>query len=301
MQKSTWMSVGQAHRLGKFVVEALLAVRSYFSSGVVQKKISDGDWVSNFKQEFIQLVKRLIPTNPFSRERVDRAADYPKGWTLPPLDDQKARLTEIFPRIDLSHVDALVDDIKIPKSKHRFVDGIAIIPKFTHLLKTVANRSDFNSDYAMIGSELVKRISLSQSFYNKAGPIDDRHIRVDNEAMEIVSRLEGSTLGDVLVLPINFGSFYAGWSPRAAKWEALSNGQLPLISVQIFCLLLTMPDRLASGSLGVDLSADGWDPDGTQIWSSCTTYLTMEKDEIELSMGSSGEPTGGYGTPIAFL
>ena len=150
MQKSTWMSVGQAHRLGKFVVEALLAVRSYFSSGVVQKKISDGDWVSNFKREFIQLVKRLIPTNPFSRERVDRAADYPKGWTLPPLDDQKARLTEIFPRIDLSHVDALVDDIKIPKSKHRFVDGIAIIPKFTHLLKTVANRSDFNSDYSII-------------------------------------------------------------------------------------------------------------------------------------------------------
>lgn len=297
--KSIFMSAGQAQRISLFVTEALCVVLKHFSFCVVQNKLSDREWVTLFKHEFVILLKRLIPSNPYCRERVEPGAFYPTGWKMPAPAEQAKRLALIFPGINLSYVDELVRAIKnVPK----LADGIAVVPKKSYLIK--------NSDgYGAACLDVFDGIVQQRPFYNRVGQLDDKRFRTPEDVDQILKRLEDNTPGDTIVLPFNFGSLYAGWSEEAAKWQALNCGQLPINAAQAGCLIQTVPDRFVPGSLGID-TVDEWntwnvntpisDPN-SHLYFCVEPVEATKQGQIALNCGNANIAHGGYGLPVIFL
>ncbi|MBN2585163.1 hypothetical protein JXA59_00745 [Patescibacteria group bacterium] len=292
------MTVGQARQIGSFVIDALKTVLNRFGFAMVQRMISDTNWVSDFKQKFVALFEALIPTNPYIDERVKRAWFYPKGWKSATIEEQKARLIKLFKRIDLSQVDALVAKVKAQK----LADGLAVIPKLAYLAELWNITDPYGKGYGAMCEKLFELIAASRSFYNyRAGQMDEQHIRIMEDVREQLKKLEAETPGDVLVLSFNFGDLYAGFSPRNARFEALNNNQLPLITAQVACLLLTMPDRLtAYGQLFVDCSGDEWDWSADGDWTD-SVYFAFDDGQLVFDDRRAGYPDDDCGTVVAFL
>ena len=72
-------------------------------------------------------------------------------------------------------------------------------------------------------------ITQQHPFYNRVGQLDGngKLFRMPEDVGRVLGRLENNVLGDVIVLPLNCGSLYVGWSQEAAKWKALNYRQLP--------------------------------------------------------------------------
>ncbi len=228
-----------------------------------QQFIDSSSKVKAFKEGVAKLLNELLDLNPFAAEWIRQTLYYPKGWRAKSVNEQVAKLAKEFPGINLSRVDYLVRYIGCD---HRFDDGIAVIPKISFLGKFFGVENPYEDGYEgydhLVDLFLEKSPSLKSlrvRFDPKSSsPEDNReYYRIDRDVRDILTQLEDSNSGDVLVLPFNFGNLYAGWSARAAKWDILKGGNLPLVSIQMLCLLITMPERLeTSRSLFVGCYGD---------------------------------------------
>ena len=294
MQKS--ITAAQIKQILGFVSDVLKAIGFGFSQ--VQAFISDSVRVAKFKEGLTALLKETIAMNPFGKERVKQAWFYPKGWKSATIEEQKARLATLFKRIDLSQVEALVAKMIVQK----LADGIAILPKLSFLGELWNIADPYGKGYGLICEKLFELIAGSRAFHNyQAGQMNDKYIRIMEDVRVTLQKLEADTPGDVLVLAFNFGDLYAGFSPRSARWEALNNNQLPLITAQVACLLLTMPDRLtAYEQLFIDCSGDEWDwlADGSWTHSVCFHFVD---GRLLFGHGFADYPDGCYGSAVAFL
>jgi hypothetical protein len=295
MQKS--ISAAQIKQILGFVSDALKAIGFGFSQ--VQTFISDSVRVAKFKEGLTALLKETIAMNPFGKERVKQASwFYPKGWKAAALEGQKSHLTGLFKRIDLSQVDTLAAKVKAPK----LADGLALIPKLTYLGEIWNIANPYGKGYGLICEKLFELIASSRPFCNcRSGEMDAGHIRIMEDVREQLKKLEADTPGDVLVFAFNFGNLYAGFSPRNARWEALSNSQLPLITAQVACLLLTMPDRLvACEQLFIDCSGDEWDWYAVGAWTSSVCFR-FDDGRLRFGYGRAVGARARYGSAVAFL
>ena len=143
-------------------------------------------------------------------------------------------------------------------------------------------------------------IGSRRSFINyRKGELGPQYVRILAEAKDLLIQLEANTPGDVLVMALDFGNGYAGWSPRAAKWESVNNDQLPLTAAHVAVLLLTMPDRLVAWeNLFIDCADEyNWNADG--YWSDSLCFYFYDGD-LRFDARGSDYPIGDYGLAVAF-
>jgi len=243
------------------------------------------------------ILRRPSAGNPYEKERVKQAWFYPEGWTVPSIDKQIESAGRVFLGIDLSKVSARVSQLMpVPEG----ADGIALIPKVSHLGKRWGLEDPYGKNYGRIVEQVLALIASSRPFYNWCeGDLGPSH-RIHANVKQLLMRLEAETPGDVLTLPMSFGNLYAGCSPRHARWEALHQNQLPLGAAQVGCLLLTMPDRLTDwAQLFVDAPADeyNWRLGGRWSFSPFFYYQDLLKfREHEADVAHSY-----FGSAVAFL
>lgn len=295
-------SRGQWLQIGRFVADALKTIAGV-SRSFVQRFIDDPVAVERFKQGAIELFKQIMHINPFADERMKGGHNYPSGWQMPSLDQQKHRLQKLFPDLDLSQVDALAAKAQVPIG----FDGLAIIPKLSALGEYWGLAYPTADDYGTVVELVLGRLSAQRLTLNyRQGQLTKDYIWLHAEVRAMVEKLEAETLGDVLVLAVNFGQREDGecLSPRAARWEAIDLGQLPLGSAQVGCLLLVMPERLVSkNDLWVDCAGDEYDWDGIEQPVGCPYFCfdNQVKEQLKFFVRFANNAFRRYGSVVAFL
>ncbi|MFH1088687.1 MAG: hypothetical protein V1719_02500 [Patescibacteria group bacterium] len=274
----------------------------------VQVFISDPKLVAKLKKDFKNLVTEAIKINPFVKEWVKQSGFYPRNWQAKSVTEEILKLTQLFPGINLSQVEALVSELIVSRE----ADGIALFPKLSYLGELWRINDPFGTGYSEVLKKLLGLISGSRSLRNylyglASGP---HHIRIQADVQTQIIWLEENTPGDVLVLPFNFGNLYAGWSARSARWEAFHNNQLPLTSAHVAVLLLLMPDRfsaISSEQLFIYCPGDEYEgllggPSGD--WSHCPYFNFHSSPDDTLVFHANkwpGTVEGDFGSVVAFF
>ena len=170
----------------------------------------------------------------------------PGGW-VEPLEIQIQKLKEYFPSI-------IIPDLNLFKKKKGYSQ--VVIPKISFLSKYLKVLSPYDNIGVLIEDVCSKlMIDRNNKFthyrHNELGR--DRILSVDS----IVSQREEyeiNNLGDVLILNVDMGNKYAGWTPRRARASMIINKrELPLFTVDICWIVLLNPSRF---SRNIDLSVD---------------------------------------------
>ncbi len=88
----------------------------------------------------------------------------------------------------------------------------------------------------------------------RKGQLGPNRIQCIQKLVDKRKELEMSTPGDILILDVDLGNSYAGWTPRKAREDIIwHKNRLSLSSVDLGWILLINPRRLQRN---IDLSVD---------------------------------------------
>lgn len=250
--------------------------------------------------ELVAYIMAMKNANPFESEKVSPEWTYPVGWSKSDKHLQENRLIEAIPGFKPKYWRPSL----IGYSPETY-DGVAIIPTILSLGLLWSIYKPHREGYGKVVDKLATILEERQSFKNDLrGKLGPGNIRLHKEVIEILLPLEEDAFRsgcNCLLMPLSFGKKYAGHSNRNCRWQALKNGELPLGSAQGFCLLLTMPGRLAGEhDLTADWPGDCYDrQDYAERWN-CMTYHYFEKGEIHFHASGDSFPNGRCGPVVGF-
>jgi len=175
----------------------------------------------------------------------------PSEWVRP-LEAQLETLKAYLPNLNLDQ--AYFEKRKrdeSPKGTHK-----VLVPKLSYLGK----ENNLENPYAEIGM-LVEQVCAflgqqreGQFTHYRKGALGPDRIKCIEQIVDLRKKLEKETPGDVLILDVDMGNRYAGWTPRRARSSSLlKRDQLALSSVDVAWILLSNPNRLQSN---IELSID---------------------------------------------
>src|SRR3990167_8217716 len=206
----------------KTLVEAAVRKSGLDKDGL-QLVIANGDGLQDRLVPILQELGGAGP-NPYKDERTKQSYYYPKGWTVPSIEEQAQRLGNLLPGLTLP---TQAPEIAVPKG----FDGFAIVPKVSALGKLFSIQDPYGAGYGQVVEQLLGLIDKQRKFYNyRKGELGPNYIRIEERVRGRLQMTEGETEGDCLVVPISFGNLYAGYSPRNARETTLRTQQLPLVT-----------------------------------------------------------------------
>lgn len=293
---STVVKAGQLRQITSFVAQAIKELAP--SARKVHAFIGSAEKVAAFKQRVRATFKEVALLNPYANERFKQTRFYPKGWAVPSMAVQADRLINLFLGINLQG-----SNVSEKRTVPTGADGLALLPTLRFLGEYFKVANPYGKDYGQLIEKLCELLSKQRNgaFCNyRKGELTEAYVRLYAEVRERLEKLEVAAPGDVLVLPVAFGHLYAGWSARAARWEALDQEQLPLGGVHVACLLLTMPERLTDyEQLWIDCPGDEYNWSAGGRWSDCLD-LRFDDGQLGLDAGVAGCASGGCGAVVAF-
>lgn len=167
------------------------------------------------------------------------------------LDAQIDTLREYLPNIhpDKAYIEKRKNDIS-PKGTVK-----VIVPKLNFL----AEENNLENAYDRIGV-LIEQVCAfldtqreGKFTHYRKGALEPDRVRCIQQVVDQRKIHEEKIPGDVMVLDVDMGNSYAGWTPRRARSSTLQKHQLALSSVDVAWILLLNPDRLQKNT---DLSID---------------------------------------------
>jgi hypothetical protein len=199
-----------------------------------------------------QFVDEKNTDNQFANEEVDSNYGYLSGYKPKNITKQIECLKKLFPRIGTA--DEKIASQPLPKR----TEGWFAIPRWQAIAKTYSEATQKVLD-------LIKN-NRNNRFHNYCdGKIDVRHFRQFNKTARMFQVLgEHQKDKDILIVPCQFGKYYAGCSIRRAR-EIMDDSEFGLNVFSIGIMLLTHPERLLhrddvwADCAGDDLSCDGFD------------------------------------------
>lgn len=167
------------------------------------------------------------------------------------LEVQIDKLKRFLPNIQVNEQYIESKSGKLSKNFHRVV-----VPKFEYLQKIV-NASDPYNEIGLLIEFACKLLSHERDgkfTHYREGQLGLNRIKIIPELANRRKKIETRVEGDVLVLDVDLGNKFAGWTPRRARERIIrSKKYLALSSVDLCWILLLNPGRLQTN---VDLSVD---------------------------------------------
>jgi len=187
---------------------------------------------------------------------LEQAFFEPKDW-IKSLDEQLKLLQEkylIGAMIDLQYLEKRVND-PLPKGFVRVA-----IPKLSFL----ANLNKVDDPYIKIGTliehvcNLLEKQRKGKFTHYRKGQLEQNCIRCIKIIALRRKLIEENIPGDILILDVNTGGRYTGWTPRRARCDITSkNNRTALFSVDLAWIILLNPDRFQHcDNLSVDSVAE---------------------------------------------
>jgi len=215
---------------------------------------------------------------PFANERsIGPYRTYPAGWQPKSALDRAAILKLHFRGLDFSHVEALVERYYVrdgsgehgggyrgaAKGTRKILlpgdmdSGLIVFPKLEYVAALVKKQPTGWKPINLAMGYLVdvlKEIYPSSGFGGKAkrkiGPEYEKLLGVTERALLAIG---AKTPGDILVLPAQTGTLFAGYSVRSSRghMSALTR-HIPLHDFGAGCFALTDPERFTFKALSME-------------------------------------------------
>jgi len=227
---------------------------------------------------------------PYANERVPSTLDYPQDfrYRTPAEQLEYWRAQKATRKLDANYVPDLVkriEDAGLPAG----MAGIGIWPKFSRL----------GGLYKAVNL-IFCLISASRDFNNyRGGEITSRkHWRHTIQTAGCLQRLDEYQPGDYMVVPVDFGKFWAGASIRHWQVRCMPM-QFGLCPFTGGCLLLTHPNRITGdGQLYLDLGGCEWSPlaDGDFY---CSAHFDWCESRLDFGSRDVGNPYARCGVGVA--
>ncbi|MFO0826153.1 MAG: hypothetical protein U0792_24060 [Gemmataceae bacterium] len=176
----------------------------------------------------------------------------PASWSRP-LDEQIRLLQDVHLPGIVVDADYQATRVKQPLAVHRVR---VAVPKLAYLAHRLGQDDPFTRIGVLIEQvcELLDEQRQGKFTHYRKGQLLPNRIQVIPELTARRIALEESVPGDILILDVDLGNTYAGWTPRRARGQIIhSPDQLALTSVDIGWILLLNPDRFQCNT---DLSVD---------------------------------------------
>jgi hypothetical protein len=255
-----------------------------------------GDRLRALIQEFFTVV------NPFAGEKTAPNRDW--DYTATSLPTVGAQLASLEIGLDLTGF--TLKQVSYPIDPR--ADGMLVIPFLRDLGTAFEVTEPTGNGYGPLGELVWGKVSAARkgAAHNyRAGELSSDYIRLNADVRARLEALEVKVPAEegvvhCHVIPVNSGNLYAGFGPRNARFDSLQKGMLPLGFVQILCMMLAWPERLAKyGVRWIDCSADeySWQADGA--WADCP-YVDFRGDWLKLCAVGAGYAHSRCGSAVAF-
>ncbi|HLB32012.1 MAG TPA: hypothetical protein VJL27_00475 [Patescibacteria group bacterium] len=269
----------------------------YLSLESAQMIIERGDVFQSRLGDLLRELGGMFP-NQYESERVDRTLDNPAGWSVPSFDEQRARTAKLFP--DLVLPETPTRDIVVPNGW----DGVWWFPPKIAAIGRICGVADcYIADYGTVVKHLLTLIKKQRAFINyrtlNGDQLTAEYVRINENVRGRIQMLEAATGGDFLPpMPITFGQFYGGFSPRNARETAIRRQELPFCTAQVGSLLAVMPERLAAHDLWIDIPADEYHWGGDNLWAHSLYFYFGDGGLMMFDSGGAADAAGRCGSAV---
>ncbi|NQT50229.1 hypothetical protein HQ571_06055 [Candidatus Kuenenbacteria bacterium] len=195
------------------------------SPAMIQLAIEDKLGMEKVVEVFCQLEL------PYADERVVSNVGYPAGFQHRHVDEQTARLLELFPGLDDKFVKTWS-----PDRLHKKAEFTAVIPDPLRIA------GDYHK--ALVRAvELLKTVHGDKFKNWREGALTSEHLRLVEKTAQTHKMLTEKQNGDFWVFDAQFGKRWAGASVRHGRARYLAE-EFGLGPYEVAILLLTHPDRI---------------------------------------------------------
>lgn len=202
-----------------------------------------------------------IIVSPYADEQVDVAYGYPDGYQSKSPGSQLNVLKKLYP--ELKSTAGILAWAKRLGDLQGKEELLQVAPKLSAIARIHSIDDPYGSGYGKCLEVMLSHISSSRKFHNyREGRLTEKHVRLLQSTREVLEKLEAETQGDYLVIPMQSGHLYGGYSPRNARWEIENNGQWALPAWVVGHHLLTHTERCVKWEeLEPDCPGDEYSPD----------------------------------------
>ncbi len=234
-----------------------------------------------------KLIAELSVSDQFADEEVETGYNYPPNYRVKPLGEQIEMLTKLF-NLDASKALAYVSNLpELPEG----AEGWFALPRF----EAVGNT------YGDAVEKVLNLIGKSRTLKNwREGQLHERYLRQSEKTKLAFAKLAEGQVGDILVIPAQFGFRHRGKSVRRAR-ETFYDNEFGLGAFAVGCLLLTHPEREVDWEqLHIDCSGDEYSPVADGQFASAPVFSGHD-GKLRFDNGWSNNASKRYGSASGFL
>ncbi len=285
-------------------VKQLLELLTGSSRKEIQKLLGAGDLLQFMLKADLQAVDRtafqnLLQATSYDDEIMESDYSYPDGYTPRNVVEQVEVLSEFYPDLDFDQVQELTESWgKLPKG----AEHLLVCPKLSAVGERRKIADPLGTGYSGCLKHVLGHLDSTHKFDNYfRRTLTKSQVRLFSSTRKTLKRLEHETPGDCLVVPINSGRFYAGYSVCAARWEIKHNRWQWAAPIWLVAHhLLTNPDRFSTGNeLRLDCPGDEYSMYADDRFESCL-YFNCHGQALSLYYGGISNPDFRYGSVVAF-
>lgn len=222
----------------------------------------------------LRKILSALRENPYAEEKADSERGYPKDYRPTAPSTQYNKLHKLYPKFDGTHIP------EITRALGRLRQGeelYQVAPKLSAIARLHNIEDPFGTGYGQCLEIMLEHMDEAfRNFVNyRKGKFSDKYVRLLTETREYLEKLEVETPGDFVVIPMQSGKRFAGYSVRNARIEIDNIDEWALPAWIVGHHLLTHPKRLPSeGFLNIDNGGDEYSPnaDGQFTFSPCFIF-----------------------------
>jgi hypothetical protein len=202
----------------------------------------------------------LLGINPYADEKTEGNYGYPRGYKPLVVRTQRSVLKKYYPDLDASFVDMLVADMRtLPEG----AEQIQVVPKLSAVARLQGIDDPYGKRYGECVEIMLGHIGSTRNFYNyRSGKLTEKHIRLLAKTREWLEKLEAGTPGDFIVIALQVGKRWAGYSVRNGRFQ-MTALEIPMPSWVVGHHILTHPKREVEWEqLHMDCAGDEYSFDG---------------------------------------
>ena len=278
------LTPGQRKQLRRLVEDATDSVCVELTKKRAQRLIGRG---GELKAGILGLA-RIFSLGQFADEEVVSSYEYPQTYQPRPVPEQVEILRQLLPEL----AEATFDESILTRDLPGGAEAYFAVPRWEKL----------GQSYGEALERILAAIGSSRTFCNyRKGCLGSAYLRQSARTAELFQRLSEQQAGyDILVVSCQFGLSHRGRSVRRAL-ELMEESEAGLSAFAVACMLLTHPERLATGQeLWIDCAGDEYSDGGDGRFGRAPCFgFSM----CELGFGASyvGYAGGRYGSASVLL
>lgn len=192
------------------------------------------------RREFRGLIQRV---NEYASEIIPTNCGYPLRYSPNSLPNQLKTLLDFYPRLDSEHIKEAYVYVTQPNIP-RHAELLQIVPKISSVARIFKISNPYGVGYGKCLKIMLDNIQRSQDFKNHCtNGFSSKHARLLTESRNWLEKAENDIPGDFIVIPMQSGEDWGGYSTRNARQSMEIEGQIPLPAWVVGHHLLTHPER----------------------------------------------------------